>query len=73
MRVGSKGRGGRRRGRQLANRHTPQHQQQPHEQLPPELAEEGEEDEAVRVEIGVKRPVPLTQEEATARFNRYKR
>jgi hypothetical protein len=27
----------------------------------------------VRVVVGVKRPLPLTHEDATARFNRYKR
>ena len=45
----------------------------PYLQLPPELYEEGEEDEAVRVVVGVKRPVPLTQEDAQSRYRRYKR
>ncbi len=41
--------------------------------MPPEFYEEGEEDEAVHVVVGVKRPLPQTHEDAAGRFNRYKR
>ena len=44
-----------------------------HSLLPPELSEEGEEDESVRVVVGVKRPVPVTSEEMQGRLQRYRR